>query len=62
VELMKNPEWWTNRDDAEYEAAKMASNDELEVYFDDKSMAFHFFLKKPVDSPKRKGIIYTKGC
>ena len=59
---MKNPEWWTNRDDAEYEAAKMASNDELEVYFDDKSMAFHFFLKKHVDSPKRNGIIYTKGC
>jgi hypothetical protein len=49
VDLMKNPEWWTNRDDAEYEAAKMASKDELEVYFDDKSMAFCFFLKKPVD-------------
>ena len=49
MDLMKNPEWWTNRDDAEYEAAKMASKDELEVYFDDKSMAFCFFLKKPAD-------------
>jgi len=27
-----NPEWWTNKDEAEYEAAKMASRDELEVY------------------------------
>jgi hypothetical protein len=40
-----NPEWWTNKDEAEYEAAKMASKDELEVYFDDESMSFRFFLK-----------------
>jgi hypothetical protein len=45
-----NPEWWTNKDEAEYEAAKMASRDELEVYFDDESMSFCFFLKRPIDN------------
>jgi hypothetical protein len=39
-----NPEWWTNKDEAEYQAAKSASQGDIEVYFDSNSMTFKFFL------------------
>jgi hypothetical protein len=49
---MNNPDWWTNKDEAEYEAAKMAANGELDVYFDNETMSFKFFLTKGLDNNK----------
>jgi hypothetical protein len=47
---MNNPGWWTNKDDAEYKAAKMAANGELDVYFDNETMSFKIFLTKGLDN------------
>jgi hypothetical protein len=47
---MNNPGWWTNKDEAEYKSAKMAANGELDVYFDNETMRFKFFLTKGLDN------------